>query len=351
MRSESRQLARAAAFAFMVFGIGVGGYAILADARYSLLDSVYMTVITLTTVGFGEVIDLADNPAGRLFTIFLILGGVGSILYLLSGLAAVLTDGNIQRLTWMRAMKSKAQSLNQHIIVCGGGTIGSRVIEELHATRRDFVLIESDEDRVRELHEREDDNFPAIIGDATEDERLREAGIDNARGVISCLPADNDNLIVVVSARMFCPEVRIVTRCTNIERADKLRRAGADSVVSPTTIGGMRLSSEMVRPFVVSFLDHMLHDKEEPLRVEDWTITETSPLARKTVGDVRAMKLDQFLVIALSDDNDTWLFNPDDNAELEPGLRLIFMSSPDDGRRFRELAGAGTAPDAYQSME
>lgn len=340
MRSESRQLARAAAFAFMVFGIGVGGYAALADARYSLLDSVYMTVITLTTVGFGEVIDLSDNPVGRLFTIVLILGGVGSILYLLSGLAAVLTDGNIQRLTWMKKMKREAQSLDHHIIVCGGGTIGTRVIDELCATERAFVLIEQDEDRVHHLQEHEHIKFPAIVGDATDDDCLRAAGIDQAYGVITCLEADNENLIVVVSARMLRPDVRIVTRCTEVERERKLRRAGADSVVSPTSIGGMRLSSEMLRPSVVSFLDHMLHDEQEPLRVEDWSINETSPFAHKTVGDVRALGLDQFLVIALSDEHDSWSFNPGDDAKLQPGQRLIFMSSPRDCRRFYETVDA-----------
>jgi voltage-gated potassium channel len=340
MRSETRQLARAAAFAFMVFGIGVGGYAILAGQHHSLIDIVYMTVITLTTVGFGEVIDLSDNPAGRLFTIVLILGGVGSILYLLSGLAAVLTDGNIQRRTWMKKMKREAESLSDHVIVCGGGSIGVRVIDELCATERPFVLIEQDEDRVRELQEHERAKFPAIVGDATDDASLRAAGIDRASGTLSCLQADNENLIVVVSARMLRPDIRIVTRCTRIDLEDKLRRAGADSVVSPTSIGGMRLSSEMLRPGVVSFLDHMLHDKEEPLRVEDWSITEASPFAHKTVADVRALGLDQFLVIALSDERDSWSFNPGDDAKLQPGHRLIFMSSPRDCQRFYETVDA-----------
>lgn len=337
IREEARQLLRAAVFALMVFGVGMGGYAVLAGDRYSFLDIAYTTVTTLTTVGGGP-IDFSRDPAGQVFTIFLILGGVGAILYLLSGLASFLTDGNIQRLTWMRTMKRKADQLDKHIIVCGGGTVGMRVVDEFHATRRDFVLIETDEERVRELHERVGENFPAIIGDATADEMLRQAGIERATGIISALGQDNENLIVVVSARMLRPDIRIVTRCTNIDRADKLRRAGADSVISPTTIGGMRLSSEMVRPSVVSFLDHMLHDKDEPLRVEDWTITETSPLAHKTVGDVRALDLDQFLVIALSDAADNWSFNPGDSAELQPGLRLIFMSSPEDCRRFQGMA-------------
>jgi voltage-gated potassium channel len=338
IREEAQQLARAASFALMMFGIGMGGYAVLADGRYSFVDIAYMTVITLTTVGFGEVIDLSTSPAGRIFTIFLILGGVGSILYLLSGVAALVSDGNIQRLTWVKSMKRKAESMHDHIIVCGGGTIGAHVIDELHATQRPFVLIEQSEERVRELHEREGSNFPAIIGDATEDERLRDAGIERASGVISCLHADNENLIVVVSARMLRPDIRIVCRCTNIARADKLRRAGADSVVSPTTIGGMRLSSEMVRPRVVSFLDHMLHDKEEPLRVEEWSIDADSHFAGKPVGEVRALNLENFLVIALSSDGDTWQFNPPDSAIMHPGMRLIFMSSPEACKTFGRIA-------------
>lgn len=337
-RETNDQLIRAASLSLMVFAIGLAGFSWFADGRYGFVDIVYMTVITLTTVGFTEVIDLSGSPAGRVFVILLILGGVGSILYLLSGLAAFLSDGEIQRASWMRGMKRRAAKMHGHIIVCGGGSIGSHVVHELHTTERPFVLIEESEQRVHELHDQESHAFPAIVGDATSDERLEEAGIQNADGVISCLGGDNENLIVVMSSRMLRPDIRIVARCKNMALEAKLRRAGADSVVSPTTIGGMRLSSEMIRPRVVSFLDHMLHDKHEPLRVEEWTITDSSPLAGQPMADVRKLEIADFLVIALTSDADHWLFNPDDNAVLEPGMRLIFMSSPAAAQRFKTLA-------------
>lgn len=336
---EFRPLVRAALLSLLVFAVGILGYAILAWPEAGLVDIVYMTVITLTTVGFGEVIDLSGSPSGRVFTMLLIVGGVGSILYLLSNLAAFLSDGNIQRLMRVRSMAREARAMKDHVIVCGGGTIGTQVLDELHSTGRGFVLIEQDEARVSALHERLEERFPAVIGDATEDEQLRAAGIERAAGVIACLDADNDNLIVVVSARMLHPEVRIVTRCTNLALRDKLLRAGADSVVSPNTIGGMRLSSEMIRPQVVSFLDHMLHDREQPLRFEEWPVAQGSRLAGATVGDIRAFDLDGFLFVALADDDDRWQFNPPDDTPVPAGARLIFMSSPEAYRRFAEVAG------------
>lgn len=336
---EVKPLLRAGLVSLLVFGIGMVGYAILAGDRYGIVDIAYMTVITLTTVGFGEVIDLSGSPAGRIFTMVLILGGVGSILYLLSSLAAFFSDGNIQRLMWVRSMARGARAMNDHIIVCGGGTIGTQVLDELHTTGRRFVLIERDEERVRELHERIGTSFPAILGDATDDDRLREAGIDTASGVIACLHADNENLIVVVSARMLRPDVRIVTRCTNMALSHKLRRAGADSVVSPNTIGGMRLSSEMIRPQVVSFLDHMLHDRDQPLRFEEWPIEDDSRFAGAEVREIRALDLHGFLLVALANSDDHWEFNPPDDRSIAAGTRLIFMSSPEAYGRFAELAG------------
>ena len=337
VRPEFKPLVRASLSAVLVFGIGILGYAILAGDRYGLIDIVYMTVITLTTIGYGEIIDLSNSPGGRLFTIGLILGGVGSILYLLSSLAAFLSDGNIQRLLWLRAMAREARSMDEHIIVCGAGTIGTQVVDELHTTGRDFVVIERDEGCIHALHERTGTRLPAIIGDATEDEQLRAAGIERASGIISCLHADNDNLIVVVSARMLRPDLRIVSRCTNMSLRDKLVRAGADSVVSPNTIGGMRLSSEMIRPQVVSFLDHMLHDREQPLRFEEWPIGPESRFKGTTVGDLRGLHLEGFLLVALADSDDRWEFNPPDDRELQEGVRLIFMSSPAGLRRLSEL--------------
>ena len=334
---EAQPLIRAASFALLVFSLGLLGFTLLADGQHGFIDIVYMTVITLTTVGFGEVIDLSDNPAGRAFVSVLIISGVGGILYLLSGLAALLSNGNIQRLTWMRSRKRKAATMKDHIIVCGGGSIGTHVVDELHGTRREFVLIEEDEEAVHALQERVKNNFPAIIGDATQDDALQDAGIMSAAGVISCVGSDNNNLIIVMSARMLRPALRIVARCKEMALAAKLRRAGADSVVSPTTIGGLRLSSEMVRPGVVSFLDHMLHDKEEALRVEEWPISESSRFAQGCIGDLRDLKLDDFLVIALCHNADHWRFNPPDDEPLAPGMTVIFMGSPGACATLRKL--------------
>jgi voltage-gated potassium channel len=324
-----RRLVRSAVLIGFVFLVGVVGYAIIAGTDTPVLDAVYMTIITLTTVGYTEVIELTNSPGGKVFTIGLLVLGVGSFLYFFSNLTAFIVEGSFGRLLWRRRMKHRIENLQGHYIVCGGGATGEHVVRELLDTQRPFVLVEADETRVHALYGRLDVEFPVVLGDATDDDNLFAAGIESASGLITCLSDDKDNLVVTVSAKMLRPGLRVVSRCADEKVVKKLHQAGAASVISTNRIGGLRMVSEMVRPTVVTFLDTMLRDREKNLRVEEHTVEAESALADTTVGDLRARDLHDFLVLALRRADDTWLFHPRDDVRLEPGTSLLYMGSPD----------------------
>ncbi len=337
-----RTLFRAFSLIMGVFLTGVVGYTIIGD-EHNLLDAVYMTMISLTTVGYGETIDLTDKPGGRLFTIGLLVVGAGSFVYFFSNLTAFMVEGNLDRFLWRRKMKREIERLFQHYIVCGAGDTGEHVIKELVNTHRPFVLVDLDEERVKSLADRFG-QFPAVIGDATDDEILAAAGIARARGIVAAVSNDKDNLLITVTAKLNNEHLRCVTRAIDEKGMSKARKAGADAVVSPNMIGGLRLVSELIRPKAVTFLDLMLRDKEKNLRIEDFTIEQTSSLVGKTVGSIRDLKLADVLIVALRHADGSWSFNPADELQLELGDGLVFMGNPD-GRKELQRLGSGAMPE------
>lgn len=336
--SASRPTLRVLFLLLVVFALGVVGYLIVGGEGTSLLDAAYMTVITLTTVGYEESIELTGNPAGRIFTMALLVLGVGTFLYFFSNVTALLVEGTLDHMFWRARMLRKTRQLSEHTIVCGGGDTGKHVIKELLDTGRSFVLIERSTDRIQELYGQLGQEFLALPGDATEDEALQKAGIETASGVIACISNDRDNLVVTFSARHLNPSVRIVTRCVELTDQAKLRRAGADAVVSPDLVGGMRLVSELVRPTVVSFLDLMLREEHKGLRVEQVTVAPNAALADTNVGALRHRKIAGLLVVAVRTVTGTWCYNPDDDMTLMPGVAVVYMGTPATVEAMEDLA-------------
>ena len=328
LEEGARTLARAAMLIVVVFGIGVGGFKLVGGPDHSVVDAVYMTMITLTTVGYGETIPLEGHPLGQVFTVVLLLFGVGSFVYFFSNLTAFMVEGNLDELLWKRKMRRMIAALDNHYIVCGAGNTGVHVVKELVETERPFVLVEHDPERIKDLAEKFGRHFPAVIGDATDEEVLLEAGLAKAAGLAACIAEDKDNLLITVSAKMANPKVRIICRCIDERTIPRVKKAGADAVVSPNMIGGMRIVSEMVRPNVVTFLDIMLRDKNKGLRVEEYEIEAGSVLAGKSVGYVRGKDLADVLVVAVKRGDGSWTFNPPDSDVLDPGMALIFMGNP-----------------------
>lgn len=336
-----RSLVRSCLIVVGVFVIGVVGYLIIGGEEYHWVDAVYMTTITLTTVGYGEVIDLSASKGGRIFTTILLLGGVGAFLYFISNLTAFLVEGNIRPLLWRKRMKKSIAELSGHTIICGGGNTGQYMVQEMLATDRPFVLIEQGAQRVAELAAMVGTDFPAVLGDATEDETLKEAGIVRASGLVACVSNDKDNLIVTVSARILNPGLRIICRCIEQKVENKILKAGADAVVSPSRIGGLRMISEMVRPTAVSFLDLMLRDKQSRLRVESTEVRPGASLAGESVGALRARGIADLLVVAVSHADGQWLYNPPAETGIEPGMSVVYIANPEARLTLEQLAGHG----------
>lgn len=335
-------LARTAASIALLFVAGTVGYLVIGRGETSLIDALYMTVITLTTVGYGEVVDLKAHPEGRIFTMALLLVGVGTFVYFVSNLTAFMVEGSLETVLWSRRMKRKINALSDHTVLCGGGHTGEAVLMDLVETERPFVLIERDPQRVKQLVALAGHEFPVVIGDATEDDCLEQAGIANASGLVAAISNDKDNLIVTVSARLLNADLRIIARCIDKKVSDKLIKAGANAVVSPNLIGGMRMVSELVRPAAVSFLDTMLRDKDRRLRVEEVEIQRGSPLDGRPLGALESTASRDVLIVATRRADGSWIYNPEDDVILEVGMALVLIGSPS-GRRLVEEEARPTA--------
>jgi len=320
---------RSAVMLLLVFAVGTVGYWVLGGADHSWIDALYMTTITLTTVGYGEAIPIVGRPGAEAFTVLLLLFGAGTFVYFFSTFMTFLVEGTVQQLFWRRKMERWIGRLEHHHIVCGGGHSGAVVAQELLETGRPFVVIERDEARIEDLRARLGEEFPRVVGDATEDGVLAQAGVERARSLVSCIAGDKDNVLVVFTARMLNPALRIVARSVDLAYESKLRRAGADAVVSPERIGGLRLVSETVRPTVVSFLDLMLRDAQQAWRVEEVVVAAGSSVEDTTVADVRARGIRDLLLMAIRGRDGEWVFNPAEAQPLPAGTGVVFLGSPD----------------------
>lgn len=315
-----------------VFAVGTAGYIIIE--RWSLLEAAYMTVITLATVGFQEVRPL--SPVGRIFTIFLIVSGIGLLAYAAGTTLEFIVEGELTGFLRRKKMEKQIQNLEGHYIVCGSGDVGKYIIEEFVKTKRKFVVVENDEEQIKKL--KEDENIFYIAGNAAEDETLIKAGIRSASGLISALFSDKDNLFVVLTARNINPGLRIVSRAIDEGSVPKLYKAGADKVVSTEAIGGLRMASEMVRPTVVSFLDTMLRERETTLRIEEAEIPIGSPLAGKNLREADLPEKTGLIVVALKEGGtEKYSYNPPPETKLRERDILIVLGEVKGVEKLREL--------------
>jgi voltage-gated potassium channel len=315
-----------------IFLCGVAGYALIEE--WSILDSLYMTIITLTTVGFMEVQPLSQ--AGRVFTIFLLVIGFSVIFYGLGTITVFIVEGELVTILRRRKMQKKISKLKDHYIICGCGDMGKHVINEFVKTRRPFVFIEKNESEVQGIIEK-NEKIMYIIGDASTDAVLLDAGIENAKGLITTFTSDKDNLFVVLTARSLNSGIRIVTRCMEEESEHKLKTAGADSVVSAHAIGGLRMASEMLRPTVVSFLDVMLRDREGGLRIEETIISPESKIRGKTIKEANILGEIGLIIIAIKDgETGQYIYNPQSDLQVKENDILIVLGRVEQVSRLRE---------------
>ncbi|MDQ3033526.1 MAG: potassium channel protein [Myxococcota bacterium] len=337
------RLVYAAMWLAIVVIVGALGFHAIGHEHWTWGDCVYFTIITLSTVGFGETLPGLDSTDyGRAWTVGLIVLGSGTLLYFISTLTAFIVEGDLQGALRRNRMQSKLNQLSGHYIVCGGGTTGIHVVEEFLSSHMAFCVVDTNEARLLELAERfGPDKFLFIVGDASDDETLKQAGIERAIGVIAALHEDKDNLFVVVTASALNPKLRIVAKAVEVSARAKLLRAGAKAVVSPTQIGGMRLASEAIRPKVVEFLDLMLRDPKKNLRIEEVTIPEQSSIVGCQLNETEIRRKTKVLVIALRYPDGRYEYNPPPEQRIEPGCTMIVLAETVEMSRLRDGIASG----------
>jgi voltage-gated potassium channel len=345
---EFRKRLRDTAVALVLtFLTGVVGYEWIEG--WGLLDSAYMTVITLATIGYGETHPLSDG--GRVFTIFLIFSGISTFSYGAFTLTSLIAEGSLQRYLQRKHMDKAIAKLRDHFIVCGSGHIALHTIEELLRTGKRVVVIDQNAESLQKFQTPESleacfgkealaGQAYYIQGDAAADKTLSEANIQQACGVFCVLPDDKDNLFVVLSARGMNPGVRIVAKCTEDQSAEKFVRAGANMVVSPNRIGGLRLASEMLRPTVVSFLDVMVRDPQG-YRFEEVLVAEGSPYLGKSIRQSPLGTTPAVRVVALAVGDREYCYNPPEETVLSPGQQLVVLGRSTEVERLRQALNRG----------
>ena len=315
----------------MVHAVGAAGFWIIAEGKATILDCVYMVFITVASIGYGEIVDLSHSPGGRVFNMVIAILGIATLGYMLSKLTVFIVEGQFDEVLRRRKMQEKIDHMNGHYIVCGVGRVGTNVANELVVTERPFVAIDDSAEAVAVFCERYP-AVPVLHGDSSDDEVLERAGVKRAGGVFAVTGDDGKNLLVTLAAKHLNPPVRVVARCHEVRNIEKLRRVGADDIVSPDFTGALRIASSMLRPAVVSFLDEMLRT-DEKLRVEE--IAVSSAHARRALAEV-APASGEYVVLAVRADGG-WQFNPPGEFKLQPGNALVVMATPE-GRRMLERA-------------
>lgn len=323
MADIKRQIIRLFLSIALLLFLGTAGYFFIE--KWNIFDSLYMTVITLATVGFGEVQPLSS--AGRIFTIFLILGGIGIMTYIFTTLTSIVVEGHLKNIFRRIKMENNISKLKNHFIVCGNTHTGMSIALELKKTHRDFVIIVLNKEESQKLIS---EGFNVVEGDATEDETLIKARIKDAIGIFCTLRNDKDNAFISLTARGLNPGIKIasVQNETDIRIKNKLVRSGADIVISPSFIGGLRMVSEMVRPSVVNFLDSMLRGSdEEDIRFEEIVLRDKEKIINKSIRDFKKILGRSGLIVAIKRQTGKYEINPQDNIILKKDDVLVMLGS------------------------
>lgn len=307
---------------------GIVGYSIIEGWAFE--ESVYMTLITLTTVGFQEVQPL--SPAGRRFTIFFLVYGIATVGYGISTIVAYVFEGQIVETMRSRKRTRELKRMKDHYIICGFGDIGHVIVGEMLRYQESFVVVDRSDDQFR--HDDRFRDLPHVTGDASEEHVLEEAGISRAKGLMATLPQEQDNVFVVLTARQMNPELTIVAKAAEESTIRKLKKAGADRVISPAQIAGRRMTASLLRPSVVNFLDVVSHGGDISLRIEEFDIDDRSPVAGHTLRELNIGQHTGAIVLSIANSEGTNKLAPSGAASvssltLTAGDKLIALGSDD----------------------
>jgi voltage-gated potassium channel len=333
-----RVLKKAITLILVIITIGTAGYMIIEHQNF--LNALYMVIITLTTIGYGETFTLGTG--GRIFTIFLVLAGVGTVGYTLVTAVEFMVEGRISGLMGRRKMRKDIESMLGHYILCGYGRVGQYIALDLRKAGVKFVIIERDSSVVEKALE---EGLTVIKGDATDDEVLKAAGIEKAKGLVSALSSDAENLYVTLTARELCPHLFIVSRCNSEESESKLRRAGADRVISPHSIGGRRMAAMLLKPLIWDYLDLVtkgnyieFNIENIEWRLDDVEIQPQSYLDGKTIEEAKIYSVSGALILGLKKRGSAVNARPPKTIRLEAGDSLIAIGTVDQLAKLEEIA-------------
>ncbi len=307
----------------LILLVGTGGY-IIFEGR-SFWDSLYLTIITITTVGYGDIVP--NHPAGKVFTVFLAFTGVGFVLYTVSKITESVVEGGLKNILEKRKMNQQIAKLQNHYIVCGYGRIGQVISELLEENNRRFMIVENDPEVIQVIEEK---NYLVLQGDASDDDVLIQAGIEQATGLIAVVSTDADNLYITLSARGLNRNLFILSRSSGAPGVDtKLMRAGASKVISPYYIGARRMAQIIVRPTVIDFIDLTMHAGELGLRLEELLVSSRASFVNKPLIDSGLRKKYDMIVVAVKRKKGEMLFNPKPDTVILPGDILVVLGEHD----------------------
>ena len=323
----------------VLVSLGTAGYMGIEGWRF--LDALYMTVITLGTVGFKEVHDL--NDAGKIFTIVLIIFGVSVLGYLIGSLAQIMFEGQFQRIIGRKKVEKMVEALKDHYIICGFGRMGSLICKEFAAKPLPFVVVEKSAEIIEKLKE---DGYLSLHGDATDDETLLKAGIKKAKGLISVVTSDTENVYITLTARGLNPDLYILARSGEEGSEIKLKRAGANKVVSPYHIGGNRMAQAILRPNVVDFIEIATGREHLELQMEEITIPGHSRFIGENLVSSGFRKETGVIIIGIKKAAGKMVFNPHSHAKFEALDTLIVLGEPNAIQKLEELIGCIACADA-----
>jgi voltage-gated potassium channel len=312
---------------------GSVGYVVIEG--WSGLDAVYMTITSVTTVGFQEVHTL--SRAGKIFTMVLILFGVGFMLYFLSSMAGLVIEGTINDVFGRKKLERQIRQVRDHYIICGYGRIGRTVAHLLQERPMEVVVIEKDPQHIPLFQEKK---LLYLIGEATSEENLIEAGIDRAKGLVAAASSDADNVYITLTARGLNPNLFILARAAEESSIKKLTRAGADKVVSPYDIGARRMAYTILRPTVIDFLELAVHNQHLDLQMEELVVGEKAEIINTTLLESAIRRDYNLIIVAIKKKTGEMVFNPVSQTKIHPGDTLVALGDRENLNKLEKKLGA-----------
>lgn len=320
--------------------VSLGTVGFMGIEGWDFLDALYMTIITLSTVGFKEV--HPPDEAGKVFIILLIIFGVSVIGYIVGSLAQIMFEGQFQRIIGRKKVEKKIDGLSDHYIICGFGRMGSLICKEFSAKPLAFVVVEKDQATIEKLKE---EGYLFLAGNATDDETLLKAGIKRAKGLISAVTSDTENVYITLTARGLNPDMYILARSGEEGSDIKLKRAGANKVVSPYLIGGIRMAQAVLRPNVVDFIEIATGREHLDLQMEELVIPAESGFVGETLASSGVRKETGVIIIGIKKSSGKMVFNPDSHTRIEADDTLIILGEPSAIQKLEQLISCESCAD------